>query len=409
MPLTAPQSFAVDLGTVIARANQAAASQSATILAAANNISRQRERAGQAAADALFRERLHRFQQEQFAQKARIENERLAISQDQNERANELQPFNVRSAELGNQLKEVAIKNAPVQTAILGQTLIGSRLKNQAGAIELGALPDQLGVQQRANEARADILGAEAAIDVRESQRATDIFDRQSAVLQELNDLIRSPRTTGRLIEGPEIIKRLHADNKMEISLDPELSALFNDAVDRFAVDENLKIAPPAPSVPQPPEGFDITGFQSSTNAQGATSFQAQFARDVNDRPSPAEVNRSIDAVKSRGQARTASAERELDSVEKEITELNKQLLKASGEQAGKIRNDLEERQGKREVLNTELRSIEAETAQEIDRLINLSQRDSFPDGNPSISPRGPSTSIVGPLSSPAALGASIQ
>ena len=413
-----PQSYATDFGTLVARAHQAAVAQSATIISAANGIARQRERAGQQAADALFRLRLEDFQRQQFAQKTKIENARLSLAQDENRRVNELHPLNVRSAELSNQLNEINVDQAPLREAALRANIAGKLIGNQAAGTELQFLPDflqnrndtadlkfsflddELETQQRFNTAKTDLLESEAGLGVLENEAKLKLTTEQQSVLGDLHALAASPPSPERMIQGEALMGRLYDKHRYAISEDPELASVFNDHVERFGLPEHMKIQPGS-IIPQAPEGFDVTGFQTSTSADGRQSSQTQFQRrDVNARPDAGEVNQRITALKNRRDNETAALKREMQQVDDEITSINRQLSAAQKDgkkdQAAKLQSDLGRAKNMRQLLNEKSKQVEDDTGKQMDALIQASRTDSFPGGMPSVQPLGPGNALLG-------------
>lgn len=393
--LLRPQSFAQDFGTVMARAQQAAVSQSATIISAANNIARARERAGQQATDSLFRMRLEEFQREQFAQKTKVENARLAIAQEENQRAGELFPLQKESAQLSNKLQQLNIDDAPLRRSMLAAQTSGVLLGNAAKANDLQFQPQRLQDEQDFFQTRNKVAASNAELQLGLNDRAVDAVNAQAAVLADLHALASLPPSPERLMQGPETLKRLHQEHRMEIEMDTQLTSAFNDAVERFGMEPHFKIQPSAPVIPTI-DGLELSGARATVGPDGKLSVQGEF-QDPNDRVKPIDVNRRISAIEDQGRAQTATFSRELKSVNEEIASLNRELAKAKSEDLKeRISSKLNERRNHRSTLEGDLRNIEKQVSDAIGGLMRAEPGDEFPGGFPGVSPRGPSTSIIG-------------
>ena len=386
--LTAPQTFASDIGTVIARAQQSAASQSAQILAAANNIARGRERAGQAAADSMFRERLHQFQREQFAEKARVANERLALAQNADQRAQDLAPIQLSGAKLDNELKQTAIDQAPLRNALLGTQVAGGNIRNAAGIIELAALPQRLETAQETAEARGGILGnqaklsdAETPLAIANAYKLEDTFNTQERALADLNALTQLGKGHSNMLQGQATLERLNKDSRVEISLKDDLTEIYNNAVDRFRLDPKLKIVP---KDQQAFEGLVPSSQTIQTDANGKSVSSTTFRAPESTALKTSDITGRINQLKTVSEEMKKSFLRKHDSVDKGITALNKRLADADTPEAKRtIEAQLRELRSERTALEGDLQDFEKEAAGSMDSIRktgfgNISNQDGF-------------------------------
>jgi endonuclease YncB( thermonuclease family) len=318
---------ATSIGNVIAQAQAAANAQSAQILAAANNIARNRQRAGERAADAVVQMRLEAFQREQFNQKKLIQDEQLKLAQSANQRANRADARAGRKEPFELDLLKERVKQAPIQTAMLGSQLAGSNIRNAAAAVELEALPQRVADQNA-------ISGYQAA----QARYGHDQLDRVNESLLTLDSIWDNYISTQR---GDYGMLPNQTDFGMQTTLrdlkeflnnpgndlsNPELRSAFNQTVralpdNQVPAEQKAALIVPDPAL-EAPAGMRVSSF----TRQG-DGFQATF-RDP--------------AVLGEGAGMTAEEKRGLDAQIDQIEKAYKPRIEIAEEEARLAKEQLD-------------------------------------------------------------------